>query len=56
MTASVSKRTVVDLRVFLDDLAIWGCAEGSLRVADTPLPGLTPLTAIALTGGGLRVQ
>ena len=27
MAASVSKRAVVDLRAFFDDLAVWGWAE-----------------------------
>jgi site-specific recombinase XerD len=49
---SVSKRTVVDLRAFFDDLAIWGWAErptarllhpGDIPRLDRPLPrALTP--------------
>ena len=47
VAASVSKRTVVDLRAFFDDLAIWGWAErpagpllfaGDVPRLDRPLP------------------
>jgi site-specific recombinase XerD len=63
VAASVSKRTVVDLRAFFDDLAIWGWAErpparllhpGDIPRLDRPLPrALTPdhdrdlMTAVA---------
>ncbi len=47
VAASVSKRTVVDLRAFFDDLAVWGWAErpsacllhpGDIPRLDRPLP------------------
>lgn len=47
VAASVSKRTVVDLRAFIDDLAVWGWAErpsagllypGDIPRLDRPLP------------------
>ncbi|HEY6311522.1 MAG TPA: tyrosine-type recombinase/integrase [Streptosporangiaceae bacterium] len=54
VSAAVSKRTVVDLRCFLDDLALWGWAERPPRRLlfptdiprlDRPLPRALPLDA-----------
>ena len=51
VSAVVSKRTVIDLRCFLDDLALWGWAERPPRRLlfpadvprlDGPLPGALP--------------
>jgi integrase len=51
VAASVSKRTVVDLRAFFDDLAVWGWAErparqlifaGDIPRLDRPMPRALP--------------